>query len=522
MTRLQSRLTSAFAVVATFGVLSTPATAAFKIEEATIAALHAALLAGEVTCRQVTEAHLARIAAYDDKGPALNAVITVNPRALAVADEMDRELKASPAAMKPLFCVPVILKDNFDTADMVTTGGSLNLKNSQPLADAFMVTKLRAAGAIMLAKANLQELAMGGNSVSSLAGQVLNPYDLTRTPGGSSGGTGAAVAASFGILGTGSDTGQSIRSPASANNLVGIRATRGLVSRGGVIPNSITQDEVGPITRTVEDAARMLDVIAGFDPKDPVTALGHGKVPKSYTEFLDPNALKGARIGVLRDLVGREAIHAEVNAVLERDIAIMKAAGAEVIDITIANFAALSAGMGTGNFEYKIAMNEYLKSLGANAPFKNLTEFVAAGGYLPDLGNGLKSSEAMVDGMAKPEYAAVFLKRDNFQKAVMVAMASNRLDAILYPLQKQLVAKVGSPQLERNGILSNATGFPAVSFPGGFSPPTAEAPLGVPIGIELLGPAWSEGKLIGFAYAFEQAAKLRVMPKSTPPLGVGF
>jgi amidase len=420
MTLTRPSVRPALTALVLLAVAATPTFAKpFNLEEATVATLHAALAAGEVTCREVVTTYLARIAAYDGQGPKLNALITVNPRALAVADDMDRALRQSPQSIGPMFCVPVILKDNYDTADMLTTGGSLNLKNSQPLRDAYVVEKLRAAGALILAKANLQELAMGGNSVSSLHGQVLNPYDLTRTPGGSSGGTGASIAANFGMIGTGSDTGQSVRSPASANNLVGIRATRGLVSRRGVIPTSVTQDEAGPITRTVEDAARMLDVMAGFDPEDAITALSTGHIPRSYTDFLDPNALKGARIGVLRDLLGpNDPLHAEVNATLARDVAILKAQGAEVIDITIPNFAALSAGMGTSGFEEKTVMNQYLQSLGPNAPFKNLTDFVGAGGYLPELANGLKSADAMVDGMSKPDYAAIFLKRDNFQKAV--------------------------------------------------------------------------------------------------------
>jgi amidase len=510
---------AALAIVAAASLPAAASAASFTIDEATIAGAHAAMASGELTCRQLVQSYLARIKAYDNDGPKLNSIITINPQALTIADAMDRAYRAGPTTVGPLFCVPVILKDNYDTADMLTTGGSLNLKGSQPAKDAFVVQKLKDAGAIILAKANLQELAMGGLTVSSLHGQTLDPYDLTRTPGGSSGGTGASIAANFGMTGTGSDTGQSVRSPASANSLVGIRATRGLVSRSGIIPTSVTQDEAGPITRSVADAARMLDAMAGYDPTDPITALSLGKIPRSYTDYLDPNALKGARIGVLRDLVGPDdAVHASVNAVLAKDIAAMKAAGATVIDITIPDFAKLSAGMGTSGFETKIVMNSYFKAMGDRAPFKNLTDFIAAGGFHPSLASGLKSSDAMENGMDKPEYAAIFLKRDNFQKAVMVAMADNKLDAILYPHQKQLVAKVGADQLERNGILSNATGFPAITFPGGYSPADATAPLGVPIGIELLGPAWSEGKLIGLAYSFEQAAKIRMPPKSTPPL----
>src|SRR5450755_3981651 len=283
-------------------LIATPAPASaqqgrFRFQEATIASVHAALAAGQLTCTQLTKLYLDRIEAYNMHGPALHAIITVNPKAMEIAAEMDRSYRASSATVGPLHCIPVILKDNFNTFDMPTTGGNVSMKTSVPPADAFTVARIRKAGALILAKANLQEFARGGMSISSLGGQVRNPYDLSRTPGGSSGGTGASIAANFAVLGTGSDTGQSIRSPASANNLVGIRATRGLVSRAGVIPNSLTQDEVGPIARTVTDAALLLDVMAGYDPADPITAFGKLHTPPSYTQLLSSDALKGARIG---------------------------------------------------------------------------------------------------------------------------------------------------------------------------------------------------------------------------------
>src|SRR5262244_1106127 len=281
----------------------------FVPEEASISSIHAALSARMVTCVQVIQYYLNRIDAYDHRGPALNSIITVNPHALDTAAEMDR-LDTATVRQRPLHCIPVILKDNYDTADMPTTGGSLTLAKLVPAADGFVVKRLRQAGAIIVAKANLMELAWSGTTVSSLGGQTRNPYDLTRTPGGSSGGTAAAIAASFGIIGTGSDTGQSIRSPASAANLVGIRPTRGLVSRSGILPISTTQDEAGPITRSVADAARMLDVMAAYDPDDPITAFGLRQQPRSYVSFLDRDGLRGARIGLITDLLGTEVIHA--------------------------------------------------------------------------------------------------------------------------------------------------------------------------------------------------------------------
>ena len=487
-------------------------------EEATIRGVHDAFASGTLTCVQLVEHYLRRIEAYDDQGPVLNAILTVNPRALDRAREMDRLQAEDGIGGRTLHCIPVIVKDNYDTADMPTTGGSVTLAGSVPPDDAFVVRRLREAGAVILAKSNLTELAMGGTTVSSLGGQTRNPYDLDRTPGGSSGGTGAAIAAGFAVLGTGSDTGQSIRSPASAQSLVGIRATRGLVSRDGVIPMSFTQDEVGPIVRTVEDAARMLDVIAGYDPADPITAFGTGEIPASYTESLDANGLRGARIGLVEDLIGGDAIHEEVNAVLEDAIATMTEAGATVVRIRIPNFVDLTRDLALSSFEFKIAFNRYLASLGASAPVGSLEEFIERGEFHPPLRGVLEADQSVQNGLADPEYRSRLLRREVLRQAVMTVIADNDLDALFYPHQRRLVAPIGEAQLERNGVLSNSTGSPAITFPGGFSAPTAAAPLGVPIGIELLGPRWSEPTLIRLAYAFEQAARIRRPPASTPPL----
>src|SRR5262245_57044037 len=289
----------------------------FHLEEARIATIRSAFASGQLTCTQLTRLYLDRIDAYNLKGPSLHAIITVNPRAMETAAEMDRQYRANPAGVGTLHCIPRVLKANFNTADMPTTGGNVRTTYSHPSSAAFTVAKLRKAGALILGKANLQEFARGGMSKSSLGGQVLNPYDLTRTPGGSSGGTGAAVAANLALAGTGSDTGQSIRSPSSANNLVGVRPTRGLVSRTGVIPNSQTQDEVGPIARTVTDAALILNVMAGYDAADPITVYGRGRQPASFTRLLRADALKGARIGAMTNLFGKEERHREVNSAMD-------------------------------------------------------------------------------------------------------------------------------------------------------------------------------------------------------------
>jgi Asp-tRNA(Asn)/Glu-tRNA(Gln) amidotransferase A subunit family amidase len=488
---------------------------AMLLDEASVRSLHAALDARKVTCAQVVRHYLDRIEAYDDRGPGLTAVIAVNPRAVAVAAEMDKIDRAT-RARRPLHCVPVILKDNFHTADMPTTGGSKTFVSLQTPADGFVVRKLREAGAIIIAKSNLHELARSGTTVSSLGGQTRNPYDLTRTPGGSSGGTGAAIAANFAVLGTGSDTGQSIRSPSSANSLVGVRPTRGLVSRAGVMPFSTTQDEAGPMTRTVEDAARMLEVIAGYDPDDPITAFGHGR-PAGYSASLNAGALKGARIGLLTDFIGTEPIHADVNRVVDRAVTTMTAQGATVVRVSIPRLDELTRGLSLMSFEFKSAFDSYLASLGPISPVKSLADFVARGEFHESMRRGLEG-DLKSDGPGSPDYLRMVERRNVLRQAVMTVMAANRLDAILYPHQKRLVVPIGEDQAERNGVLSNSTGFPALTFPGGFSPPTASAPIGVPVGLELLGREWSETTLFNLAYAFEQATHARKPPPTTPPL----
>jgi len=490
----------------------------FVLEEATTATIHAAFASGRLTCVQLVESYLKRIETYDDRGPALNAILTINPKALETAAQMDRVYSANRSAVPRLHCIPIILKDNYDTADMPTTGGSLGLARSVPFQDAFVVKKLRDAGALILAKANMTEFALGGSSLSSLGGQTRNPYDLTRTPGGSSGGTGASIAANFALLGTGSDTGQSIRSPASAQSLVGIRATQGLVSRRGIIPASTTQDEVGPITRTVEDAARALDVMAGYDPGDPITAFSLGKIPPTYTAFLDRNGLKGSRIGVLLDFFGNDAIHRDVNAIVENAILKMTNAGATIVRIRIPDLSELTRNLQLTEYEFKPAFNKYLASLGARAPVKTLQEYIARGEFHNSIKSSLNAYQRVDDGLNNPEYKERLLRRIGLRQAVMTIMAENKLDAILYPHQKRLVVPIGEEQVDRNGVLSNSTGFPAITFPGGFSSPTTVAPQGVPVGIELLGTEWSEPVLIKLAYAFEQFARIRKQPASTPPL----
>lgn len=488
-----------------------------NLSMATVTDIHAAYARGELSCERLTHWYLDRIAAFDRKGPALQALITVNPHALDQARELDRCYATNGGPLGVLHGIPVILKDNFDTTDLPTTGGCLALRDSVPARDAFSVQKMREAGALILAKANQGELARNHVSFSKRGGQVRNPYDLTRNPGGSSGGSGAAMAAQFGQLATGSDTGQSIRSPASACNVVGVRPTRGLVSRAGIMPNSLTQDEIGPITRTVADAALLLEVMAGYDPEDSITAFCRGRMPASYSSALSPDALKGTRVGVLKNLFGVEERHREVNEVMEQVIFRMESLGATLPRLRLEAFDELSPVIATSKFEAAAAWAQYFARLGPQAPVRSLKQLMAAGDSA--VIDTLRLELSLQDGMQRAEYREYTLNRDRLRLALARLMADFNLDAVLYPQQRILVPPIATgEQPERNGALSHGTGFPAVTFPGGFSAPTASAPLGVPVGAELMGLDYTEPRLLAFAYAHEQMARLHRLPASTPLL----
>lgn len=500
--------------------------AEFDLASATVADINAAFDAGALTSEKLVSLLRARIDAYDQKGPRINAVITINPRALETARELDAERRTK-GPRSPLHGIPVVLKDNYDTFDMPNTGASVALKDNLAPDDAFTVKRLREAGAVIFAKVNLSELARSGVSISSLMGQTYNPYDLTRTPGGSSGGTGAAIAAVFGILGTGSDTGQSTRSPASANNGVGIRPTFGLISRDGIIPISYTQDTAGPIARYVADAAVMMDYLVGFDPADTSTWVGVGKAPATYTAALVPGGLAGARIGFVTDLVGdgSHPEHAWVTAATTRAIADLRAAGAEVVALQIpeaGHYAKNTGEISVSNFEVKWTMDSYFAGNGPKSKYKNLAEYVAAAGntHPPVYQSLKKASEAKEDALRSPEYQKRLKAQAVFRDRLVAAMDAHKLDALFYPHQRRLVvpATKDPDQVERNGFMASSTGLPAITVPGGFSPPTKDAPIGVPIGVEFLGRPFSEFDLIRLAYGYEQQTKHRRPPVSTPSL----
>jgi amidase len=487
----------------------------FHLEEATISDVHAAYRSSAITATRLVQAYLERIQAYDQAGPKLNVVIFLNPKALEEATALDEHLRRTGKFVGSLHGIPVLLKDNVNTKDMPTTGGSLSLAGYTPATDATITQQLRNAGAIILAKVNLHEFAIWGETVSSIRGQTLNPYDLARTPGGSSGGTGAGLAANFAIAGIGTDTINSIRSPASANGIVGIRPTPGLVSRAGIIPYSITQDTAGPLARTVTDAVKMLNVLVGYDPNDPATAWSVGHTDKDYTQFLKTDGVKGKRIGVLRSFFGNAPIHEEVNTAANKALEDLKRSGATLIEL---NTPDLDSGkirddISVDLYELKPDLNSYLAS--ADAPVKSLEDIISSGKFHPNIGDTIKKAQSLEldDG-----YRLRLQRRSELQQRVMKIMADYRLDAIVFPHQKRLVVPVGETQVERNGSLASATGFPSIVVPGGFSTPTQTARLGVPVGIEFLGRPWSEKVLIEVGYGYEQATKHRRPPPTTPPL----
>jgi len=455
--------------------------------ELNIAAYHQALLENQMTTEDLVAFYLDRIQHYDKT---LSSIICVNPAAIALAKECDDQLRTTGKLSGSLHGVPVLVKDNIETSDMPTTAGSLSLEGFRTGKDADLVKRLKAAGAIILAKTNLHEFAIWGESISSIKGQTYNPYDLTRTPGGSSGGTGAALAANFGLVGIGTDTINSIRSPSSANNLVGIRPTVGLVSDDGIVPYSLTQDTAGPMARNVADAVAILKVIAVR-----VLPEVHGS--------------DRPRIGVLRSFFGSEPVNAEVNRVMAHTIAELSQAGAEIIEIDDRILIGeLVANISVHLYDLKAHLNSYLESV--HAPYPSIDAILQSGLHHPGIKENLVNANQL--DIASPEYHERLEKRALLQKQIETLFAMHHLDALVFPHQQQLVCKVGESQLQRNGALAAITGFPSICLPAGFSTPTSEAPIGVPIGFELFGLPGSECRLIKISARYEQQ-----YPKRQPP-----
>jgi amidase len=480
----------------------------FDVMEKSIAELVSAMDAGQVTSHALVQTYLDRIAAYDQQGPAINAVIAINPRALAEADALDRE-RAAGRRRGPLHGIPIVVKDNYDTADMPTTAASIALKGSMPEHDAFQVRKLRAAGAVIVAKTNLHEFARGITTISSLGGQTRNPYDPTRNPGGSSGGTGAAIAANFAAAGMGTDTCGSIRYPAAHNSLVGLRPTMGLSSRSGIVPLAHSQDVGGPLARTVADVAVILDATVGPDPDDPITARAAGHVPSTYRSSLDEAGLGGARIGMLLPLFGGESEDLRVGSVVRTAIHTMEARGARVVEVPVSDFPT-EADVSVIRYEFKFDLNEYLRRT-PNAPVRSLTEILDKGVYLKALDQAFRRSNDIAT-LDSDEYRSTIARQTQLRDLLLRLLNEHQLVALVYPTLRRTAAKIGEPQIGGNCAASAATGLPAITVPAGF------ADDGMPVGVEFLGRAFAEDDLLKLAYAFEQATHLRRAPALTPKL----
>jgi amidase len=491
----------------------------FNVVGTTIVGTQKAIREGRVTCRGVVTQYLARIRAYDQTpidGLRLNAIVLVNPGALAEADACDRNFAAT-HTLPALGGIAVLIKDNYDTRGLQTTGGSLAMRGFVPASRATMVARLRAAGAIVLAKTNMAEWAFSPYlTASSIAGITRNPYDLTRVPAGSSGGTAAGVAAGLGESGLGTDTGNSIRGPSSHNDLVGIRPTIGLTSRSGIIPLFAHNDVGGPMARSVADAAALLTVLAGADPADPVTQLDADRPRVDYTRFLDRHGLRGARIGVFRQYFSDAKTDPEVKAVTEKALLTLQQEGAVVVDpFSIPDYEAMVKKLDCGDFEADL--NAYLAKH-PSAPYHDLASIVGSGLYLPYIEEEIRAAIAPPKpGDRRSPCPDVYhdLPKIAFRNALLQAMAEKRLDAIVYPTWSNAPRKVGdvtSPAGDNSQVLSPQTGFPAITVPMGFTHGM------LPAGLTFLGPAFSESTLIRYAYDFEQSSGQRKDPPLFPPL----
>ena len=491
---------------------------AFRVEEATIAEVHTAMRAGTLTCRALVEQYLRRIDAYDKKGPAINALVVVNPAALRVADSLDVRFRRE-GLTGPLHCIPVIVKDNFETVDLPTTAGSLSMQGFVSNKDAFLVRRVREAGAIVLAKSNMAEFAFSPYETvnSILPGYTKNPYALDRVTAGSSGGTAAAVSANLGEVGLGTDTGNSIRGPSAHQALVGIRSTMGLTSRAGVVPLNLSADIAGPMARTVADAVAVFQVIAGYDPADSVTIASRGRPVPNYSASLVRDGLRGARIGILRQAYERPTLDPEVRDVFARAVADLRLAGATVVDtVPLPELDSLFAAHRGQCNPFKFDLERWIASTGSRTPVKSLDEILKSNRYHPSIQKRLELAQAVE---LPPERNPGCKDREEFREglraAVLHAMDAQRLDALAYPTWSnppRLIGDLNTPPGDNSQLFSPSTGWPAITVPMGYTRGT------LPAGMTLFGRAWSEPMLIRLAYAYEQATRRRVPPLTTPPL----
>ena len=499
---------------------------ALAVEEATVADLQAAYRSGELTVRQVVTAYLARIEAYDKQGPYLNSLISLNPRALEEADRLDAALAAG-KTVGPLHGIPVIVKDCIDVTGMPMTAGFQGWKNYMPPTDAPLIARIKAAGGIILAKSSLSEFTKGGadNINSVLGGFARNPYHTAYATGGSSGGTGASIAANFGTLGIGSDTMGSIRNPSSFNALVGLRTTVGLVPRLGMTPNSSLRDTVGPMCRTVTDLARLLDVMAGPDPADAVSQKSTGHIPPTYTAFLKKDGLAGVRLGVLRQAFAKGA-DPRILAEFEKVLAELKAAGAELVDpFTVAEFETLPRPPQTAA-RFKDDMTKFLV-LHPGIPYPSVAAIAGAKLVHPLHQPFWDEAAAALPVEQDPATIKGMQDEDHWREVFTQAFAAARIAAVVMPNNAQPpvingdrnTQKVTEPKPGGGASAASSTTFigsalqwPAIVVPAGFVK-------GLPISLQFLGRPWEEANLIQYAYAYEQATQHRRPPTTVPPLG---
>ena len=492
------------------------------VVEATIAQAQDAVLSGRTTCRMVVQSYLDRIEAYDEA--TVNAITVLNPDALSRADEIDAAVQAG-EELGPLFCVPMLVKDNFDTHDLITSGGSIALIDNYPPDDAFMVRRIREADAIVIAKTNMAEWAFSPReSVSSSFDTTANAYALDRVPAGSSGGTASGVAASFGLIGLGSDTGNSIRGPSSHLALVGIRSTMGLTSRDGVIPLSFDRDIAGPMGRTVEDVAKVFNVVAGYDPADPYTEAGRDRKEADYTAFLDANGLQGARIGVLRALVDREDADTAIVRIFMEAVGDLERLGAEIVDPFEFDVYGRLEEPGLFCQRFRYDMHEYLKSLGDAAPMTDVLAVLETGQYASYAERSLRSYlDTPMDVHPSqwdppcPDYEE-HPGRQAFLADLVAAMDEAGVDALVYPSWLNPPAHIDRAREEYRGDNSQrvapVTGMPAITVPMGFSYGN------LPAGLQILGRPYAEGLLFKYAFAYEQGTHRRRPPEGFPALTV--
>jgi amidase len=491
----------------------------FRVEEATISDIHVALKAGRVTCRGLVEQYLRRIDTFDKNGPGINAIVLTNPEALAQADALDARAKQAGFA-GPLHCIPMIVKDNFETIGLQSANGSLALAGFVSSKDAFQVRRVKEAGAIVLAKSNMAEWAFTPyETVSSiLPGYTKNPYALDRVTAGSSGGTAAAVAASFGAVGLGSDTGNSIRGPSSHQALAGIRSTMGLTSRAGVMPLNLLADIAGPMARTLADAVAVFQVIVGEDPDDPSTAAARGRKTENYADPLVVDGLRGARIGVLRQAYERETTDVEIVQVFTKAVDDLRRAGATIVDpARVDGLENIRRAQDRGpcmGFKYDI--NRYLAGHGDKVPVKSLTEIVKSGRFHPTVQRRLEqANDGTENGPDTPACKAELEYRELVRGAVLKLMDTQKLDALVYPTWSnppRLIGDLNTPHGDNSQFFSPTTGFPSIQVPMGYTRGV------LPAGITFFGRAWSEATLIRLAYSYEQATQHRRPPTTTPPL----